>query len=266
MPSCRSPSARAHSDALKRCRVRWHSRPSRSRLRASTADRPSGRYEPPPRVTPVTSAVAAGVGAHEHVRGRERAIRRHLRAHAARGEARLGEHATSRADVRAERELSAERPLASLAGRGRCGERSEAERAIARDADVRRERARAERVARVVEPTEPADRVVAALGRNAGAGQGESRAGSRARSVAPPNRARRRRGAARRHPRSSSVDGSLALRATSSATLYVSALRISSPSAPTLPRKPPLRAPSERPAASVNWSGGGSNVRKALRR
>ena len=63
-----------------------------------------------------------------------------------------------------------------------------------------------------------------------------------------------------------SVEGSLDERLTSSATLYVSARRTSSPSAPALPRNPPAVVPSDRLTASVNWSCGGSKVMKALRR
>ena len=62
------------------------------------------------------------------------------------------------------------------------------------------------------------------------------------------------------------VDGSLSDRPTSSATLYVMASRMISPSAPALPRTPPLVAPRERPALSVNCRNSGSNVRNPLRR
>ena len=57
-----------------------------------------------------------------------------------------------------------------------------------------------------------------------------------------------------------SVAGSLDDFATSSAMLYVSARLISSPSAPTLARIPPLGAPSARPIASENCHACGSMV------
>jgi hypothetical protein len=127
---------------------------------------------PPPNARLVTSPGAAGGargGAHEHRRAGERAVRVGGGAHAARGQARLGEHAPPRPDEVAGGELHAERALRALAPHRRGGERAEAQRALARPPGVAGEGAGAQRVARVVQAAEPGDGVAAPVAGDAGA-------------------------------------------------------------------------------------------------